>query len=36
MHDAENDAVPSIDALRERYQAERDKRIRPDGMAQWR
>jgi len=35
MHDAENDAVPSIDALRERYQAERDKRIRPDGMAQW-
>ena len=36
MHDAENDAVPSIDTLRERYQAERDKRIRPDGMAQWR
>ena len=26
----------SIDDLRDRYQREQQKRLRPDGMAQWR
>src|SRR5665213_1259241 len=28
--------IPSIDELRERYRREQQKRLRPDGMAQWR
>jgi len=36
MERSGNEDTPSIDELRERYRREQQKRIRPDGMAQWR
>lgn len=35
MDQDSSDADVSTEALRERYRIEREKRIRPDGMAQW-
>ena len=35
MEQDSSGAGPSIDELRERYQQEQQKRLRPDGMAQW-
>ena len=36
MERSGTEGSPSIDELRERYRREQQKRIRPDGMAQWR
>ena len=36
MEQDDGAAVPSIDELRQRYREEQQKRLRPEGMAQWR
>jgi len=36
MERSSNEEPPSIDELRQRYRQEQQKRLRPEGMAQWR
>ena len=35
MEQSSDAEPPSIDELRERYRREQQKRLRPEGMAQW-